>query len=256
MKRVPLLALAAVAVAATVGAALLVVPVARSAQPSTQPVSQSPVPTAGAPATDPLFVAFEGNLVAGQRVVMGAGGAGVGSACFQCHGLQGGGDGAGGFPRLAGQPAWYLYKQMQNYADGSRPNAIMTPIAVRLSQDERRDVSAYYAAALAGHRAPAASTDAELMQQGASIAAVGSALQGVQSCVGCHGPNGTGMPPDTPYLAGQGAAYLELQLRLWAQGQRSNDMQGVMADVAKRLTPEQRRSVALYFSSVAPPGQP
>lgn len=260
--------LAGTAAAAVAGAAVLAVPALREAAaqapaaPSASPPGSARVASAATPAgpkgDDALFAAFTGDLQAGQRVAMGASGAGAQGNCFQCHGLHGEGDGAGVFPWLAGQPAWYLYKQLGDYTNGTRANTIMTPIALRLSPQERRDVAAYYAAARAaperGARgAPQGGADAELLQQGGALAAIGSQQQGVQNCVGCHGPGGTGMPPDTPYLAGLSPRYLELQLQLWADGRRSNDVLGVMADVARRLSPEDRRAVARYFGSLPPP---
>lgn len=258
-------ALAAIVVLALAGAAVLAVPAVREAGNASAGAGSAPTATAtpvpvGEPA-NPLFVAFEGDPFAGQRIVMGAGGAGVAGACFQCHGTQGHGDGGAAFPRFAGQPAWYLYKQLADYANGRRPNDIMTPIAVRLGEQERRDVAAYYAAASntgGGTRSGtmARDIDAELVQRGGRISAVGSPERGVQSCVGCHGPAGSGLPPDTPYLAGQSPHYLELQLRLWSEGRRRNDPLGVMADVARRLTPQDRRAVAQYFGSLPPPTTP
>lgn len=207
---------------------------------------------AQAPAPPDLFVAFSGDPVAGQRVVMGASGAGVGGACFQCHGARGGGDQGGAFPRLAGQSAYYLWKQLENYADGTRPNAVMTPIAVKMGAQERRNVAAYYASARAGHREPPAA-DPVVLQLGGAIAAAGSPARGVQACLGCHGPGGTGMPPDVPYLAGQSASYLEHQLSEWRAGRRRNDTLGVMADIARRLDEHERRAVARYFAALPPP---
>lgn len=254
------LALVAVALAALLGAAALAVPLLREAAAADgaepPPASTAAAPQADAPAQAPLFVAFDGDPVAGQRVVMGASGAGVGAACFHCHGLQGGGDGGGGFPRLAGQPAYYLYKQLGDYANGKRPNDIMTPIAVKLTERERRDVAAYYAAAES--RTPGGGGvhqrfDGEQVQRGGSIAALGAPARGVQSCVGCHGPAGSGLPPDVPYLAGLAPHYIELQLRLWAEGRRTNDVLGQMADIARRLSPQDRNAVAQYFGSLPPP---
>lgn len=234
------------------------VPAAASA-PASAPAGPRNAAPQDAAASDPLFVAFEGDAQAGQRVVMGASGAGITSACFQCHGLQGQGDGGAAFPRLAGQPAWYLYKQLNDYAEGTRPHEVMTPIARALSVAQRRDVAAYYAAARpeAGDPPPAplmVGQQPELLQLGGMLSAIGSPQRGVQSCVGCHGPAGSGLPPETPYLAGLSPHYLELQLRLWAEGTRRNDPQGVMADVARRLTPQERRAVALYFGALPPPG--
>lgn len=193
-----------------------------------------------------------GDAVAGQRVAMGRNSAGMASACFRCHGLDGGGDAGGAFPRLAGQPAFYLYKQLVNYSDGSRPNDVMTPIALQLTPQERRDVAAFYSAAAAPYRPPPGRVDARLLQRGATLAAVGSQAQRMPSCVSCHGPEGRGLPPNGPSLAGQDANYLMLQLQWWAEGRRRNDALGVMADVARALSDEDRRAVSAYFASVPP----
>lgn len=190
-------------------------------------------------------------LRAGQRAVAGGTRAGTGAACFNCHGLNGEGDASGGFPRLAGLPAFYLAKQMDDYANGSRNNDKMTPIANAMSVDERRAVAIYYATlpVPAGRPVPA---DPARVQQGANIAAVGSSARGLQACSNCHGVAGSGMPPDVPPLAGQNPRYLALQLALWQQGTRRNDVAGVMADVARRLSPDEQRAVAEYFGALPP----
>lgn len=191
----------------------------------------------------------------GQRAVNGATRAGPGAACFNCHGMNGEGDAAGGFPRLAGLPAFYLAKQLDNYADGSRPNEVMTPIAVQLTEAQRRNIGVYYAT-LSAALAPVRDRNAELVQQGATLAALGSPARGVQACANCHGPQGIGMPPDVPYLAGQNAQYMELQLQRWHEGRRTNDILGVMRDVATRLSAEERRAVSQYYASLPAPQRP
>lgn len=172
-------------------------------------------------------------------------------ACITCHGLEGVGDGTGAFPRLAGQAAFYMFKQLQDYASGSRPNDIMTPIAQALTEAQMEDVSAYYAAIDAPYFPPP-EADAALLQQGGALSAVGSAERGIQACQNCHGPSGIGMPPSFPYLAGQYANYTILQLELWQQEVRRNDPLGVMADIAKRMTEDDIRASALYFETVRP----
>ena len=62
------------------------------------------------------------------------------------------------------------------------------------------------------------------------------------------------MAPVYPYLAGQYAAYLELQLDLWREGTRGGDPLNVMENIAKQMTDEQVRAVSLYFASVRPAG--
>lgn len=240
---------------------------AATAQPAKAPLARAeagrprpatPIPTTVNPEVipdlgdTPLFVAFEGDPRAGQRTVMGAASGGPGTACFSCHGLTGEGDSASGFPRLAGQPAYYLYRQLTGFADGSRPDDIMSPIAAQMTEQERRDAAAYYAAARAPFR-PLPPGDPKLLQLGGRLAISGSQARGVQSCVGCHGPDGVGVPPDTPYLAGQDAAYMEAQLKHWGEGRRHTDPLGVMADVARRLSPQERQWVVRYFAALPPP---
>jgi cytochrome c553 len=193
-----------------------------------------------------------GDIVNGRAVAVGAAGLGAGGACFSCHGLDGTGDGSGAFPRLTGQGSFYLYKQLKDYASGSRQNLIMGPIARALSDREMQDVSAYYASLEAPYGPRPQPVDGRLLQRGAALSAVGSAEQGIQACVNCHGPAGTGMPPSFPYLAGQYGTYIRITLEDWRQGRRINDAQGVMADIAKRMSPEDVDAVALYFESVRP----
>src|SRR5690606_13949705 len=81
---------------------------------------------------------------AGQAVAVGTFNAGPTGACFQCHGQGGEGDAAAAFPRLSGQSYGYLVKALKDYASGARQNEIMSPIAEALSEQEMRDVSAYY----------------------------------------------------------------------------------------------------------------
>lgn len=88
-----------------------------------------------------------------------------------------------------------------------------------------------------------------LAEQGKVIASSGSS--GVIACVTCHGAKGEGMAAaGFPYLAGQGRAYLALQLQSFAAGERSNP---VMAPIAKAMNPDQIKAVAAYYSQLPPP---
>src|SRR5688572_2641531 len=64
--------------------------------------------------------------------------------CANCHGSSGQG-GLTGAPRLAGLPQTYLAQQLAAYANGTRPHAVMAPIARGLTTEEREAVAAYYA---------------------------------------------------------------------------------------------------------------
>jgi cytochrome c553 len=175
-----------------------------------------------------------------------------GWACHSCHGLQGAGEGSGAFPRLAGQEAWYLYKQLRDYASGTRYNAVMTPIAQTMTDAQMQASAAWYAAQEDTPWPPRPRVDARVLQQGGALHAVGVSARGVQACANCHGEAGWGMGPSFPALAGQYADYLALQLRLWKAGERRNSPLGVMARIAAGMTEEEIEAVSLYYASVRP----
>ena len=175
------------------------------------------------------------------------------AACVQCHGVDGKGDRAAVFPRLSDQVYGYLYESLRHYASGARQNAVMTPIAKALTDQQMRDVSAFYAGQRQATQPERATGDPMLLQLGAALAAVGSAQRGVQGCLNCHGPAGVGLPPVYPYLAGQYANYLEAQLQAWKTGRRGGGEGSIiMEHIAKRLTDEEVRAVSLYYASLRP----
>jgi cytochrome c553 len=169
-------------------------------------------------------------------------------ACAQCHAYNGGSDGSGAFPRIAGQSPSYLAKELRDYASGVRLNAVMAPISKALSSDDILDVTAYYASINAPYL-PLASPNPALIKRGEQIAKVGDAARELQSCDNCHGPGGAGEPPAIPYLAGQYARYIAFQLTMWKRGFRNNSP-NAMADVAKRLDQREIDAVAAYFQQV------
>lgn len=179
------------------------------------------------------------------------------SACHTCHGLQGDGDSSGAFPRLTGQASWYLYKQLKDYASGARQNDVMSPIARALTDRQMQDVAAFYASQSATPLpASGQHPDPMLLQKGGAISATGLQDKGVAACVNCHGPAGKGLPPSFPYLAGQYRPYIELQFRFWKEGKRSNSPLQVMEHIAKSLSDEEIRALAVYFASLRPPAGP
>jgi cytochrome c553 len=193
----------------------------------------------------------------GRLVAMGGSArGGAGMACFTCHGPTGAGDAAGAFPRLAQLPGWYMYKQLGDYASGSRPNDVMTPIAQALSAAEREAVSVYYALSTAPRRDMASDPAPEprRLQWGAALVAIGSAERGIPACVNCHGGLSEGIPPSVPGIAGQNQTYTAAQLALWKEGVRRNDPLNVMGTIAAKMTDDDIQAVADYLARLAPPG--
>lgn len=195
-------------------------------------------------------LALEGDPAAGQFIHVG--GAGPETACFLCHDLAGQGDAAAGYPRLAGQSAYYLYKQLKDYAAGTRPNPTMARIAKTLTEKQMRDVAVWFSQ-IRGGAAAAPSPLPENVQPGQRLAIAGDARRQLPPCDSCHGTGGIGSFPAIPYLAGQNAPYLSEQLFQWQLGARNNDPLDMMSYVAKTLSTEEVGALARYYASLPPP---
>lgn len=176
-------------------------------------------------------------------------GAGQTAACASCHGKDGGGQAS--FPRLAGMNSAYLRKQLQDFAEGSRANPVMQPIAKALSPAERTAISSYYAA-LPIPAAPAATVPPDADSPGARLATRGRWEKGVPACVQCHGPGGIGVGDHFPAIAGQPAGYLAAQLQAWRTGTRKNDPLELMRHLSRRLSEDEIDAVAAWFAAQPP----
>jgi len=178
------------------------------------------------------------------------------TACISCHGAQGEGNAAAGFPRLAGQPSFYLERQMSAFADGRRDNPVMSPIAKAMNAQQRRDSSAWYASVDPGKAggAPAsaaAKPDAARQKRALALANQGDDKLQVQACINCHGPNGAGEAPAYPYLAGQHTAYLTAAMAEWKSGARKTDPSGQMPAIAARLGDQDVAALAAFYAAQA-----
>jgi len=168
-------------------------------------------------------------------------------ACASCHGAQGEGNAAAGFPRLAGLSAPYIQAQLTAFASGRRDNPVMMPVAKMLNADQAGAVAAYYAH-LPGPALPKAIPAAT--SPGAILALDGRWSDGIPACVACHGPDGIGVGTAFPPLAGQPAGYLKAQLEAWQQDKRPPGPLGLMGAVAKRLTPADVADVTHWFATL------
>lgn len=166
--------------------------------------------------------------------------------CQGCHGPDGNSM-VPQFPKLAGQGAKYIVKQLGDFKAGNRTNPTMAPFAAGLSEQDMEDLAAYFA-----QQTPAVgAANPDLVKLGQDIYRGGVTATGVAACAGCHGPGGTGNPAAAfPALSGQHADYTVAQLDAFASGERSNDPNQMMRLLAKRLTPEERRAVAEYIAGL------
>jgi cytochrome c553 len=183
-----------------------------------------------------------GAVIAAQGTVTGA------PPCAQCHAFNGVSDASGAFPRVAGQSAYYLAEQLRDFASGVRSNALMTPIAKALTADDIANVAAYFAG-LDAPFLPLRKPDEALVKAGERLAKAGNESRRIQACDNCHGPDGAGEPPALPYLAGQYALYIALELRMWQRGYRKNSPDE-MAVVARALDDREIAAVAAYYQQV------
>jgi cytochrome c553 len=186
--------------------------------------------------------AKHGAIIVAQGTAAGA------PPCAQCHAFNGVSDASGAFPRLAGQSAYYLAKQLRDFASGERASAIMSPIAKALSPDDVADVAAYFASVNAPFL-PLKAADAARVKRGEELAKVGSVERRIQNCDNCHGPEGAGEPPAIPYIAGQYAHYIAFTLQMWQQGFRKNSL-NTMGVIAKKLDDQEIAAVAAYYQQV------
>jgi cytochrome c553 len=173
--------------------------------------------------------------------------------CSRCHGVLGIGRPQEETPRLAGQPRFYLHKQLDDFVSGGRFDEKMTPVAHLLTPAQREAVASYYESLYAVPYPAAPYGEPSLVQKGGVLSAVGDTARGIRACEICHADAGVGIAPSFPYLAGQYAFYTEHQLLLWRSGARRNDPLEVMAEIARRLDEEEIRALALYFARVRPP---
>jgi len=167
--------------------------------------------------------------------------------CAACHGPDGNSVNPE-WPKLAGQHADYLVKQLEFFVAGERENATMKPMANVLDAQGREDVAAYYASQIVKPGA----ADPALVALGEKIYRSGNAESGVAPCMGCHGPNGAGNPAARyPALRGQHAKYIENQLHGFAEGKRVNENAVKMMQIlAARMTNREIRAVASYIQGL------
>ena len=163
--------------------------------------------------------------------------------CVACHGEQGV-SAVAEYPNLAGQSGAAIYKQLSDYRTGSRTNQLMTDVAKALDVTALADVAAYYAAQPKRNANPA--TLAESPEAIVRLVELGDPNRNIPPCASCH-RQGSGGPIETPILSEQGRDYLALQLRLYASGERRNDVYGRMRTIAAKLTPSEINGLATYY---------
>ncbi|MBX3604121.1 MAG: cytochrome c4 [Piscinibacter sp.] len=166
------------------------------------------------------------------------------SVCAACH-TNDGSRGSPANPILQGQHPEYLVKQLGEFKEGKRDNAIMKGFASALSEDDMRNVAAFYAGKTAK---PGFAKNKNLVALGEKIYRGGIADRSVPACSGCHSPTGAGIPAQYPRVAGQHADYTEAQLLAFRGGTRKNSPQ--MTGVAAKMNDQEIKAVSDYIAGL------
>jgi cytochrome c553 len=166
----------------------------------------------------------------------------AGGSCFLCHGANGEST-SEVFPRLAGQNAEYIAKQLKAFKTGQRKSSAMADMSARLTDDEMLALGKYYEK-MTPPREP--SKEPLLAGMGQYIYHNGNKFSGVPSCASCHGANGEGST-NLPRLASQFSGYIHTQLKQFNTRQR-NDVNQVMHVVAEKMTELEMVAVAEYLA--------
>lgn len=220
-----------------------------------------------------LTVSISLALLAGAGYAQAQGNASAGktkaASCAGCHG-ENGNSTMPGFPKLAGQHAGYLVKQLKAFKNGERNAPMMAPLAMGLDEKSMEEIAAYYAGnKISPNPAPKlpasdddddapAKTDEQqkaeleaLITQGGDLYRNGNISREVSACVACHGPYAEGNKPASyPSLHSQHADYLIKTLTDFKNGQRTKNPENMMHMIAKKMTEDDIKAVSYYISTL------
>jgi len=167
--------------------------------------------------------------------------------CAGCHGQDGNSANAI-WPKLAGQHASYLVKQLKEFKDGTRADAVMQGMAATLAtEQDMQDVAAYYES----QKIKGGAFNKDLVAKGEAIYRGGITETSVPACIACHSPSGDGNGPAAfPSLKSQFPEYTVAQLQKFKNSSRSNDAGSMMRNVAARMLDSEMEAVAAYLAGI------
>jgi len=189
-----------------------------------------------------LAVAAQGNAESGKA---------KSAMCAACHGADGNSL-VPMYPKLAGQSANYIAKQLADFKKGAssagkegRNNPIMGGMVMALSEQDMADLGAYFASQTRTATTDVSNDVAHNLYLG------GDTERNITACVACHGQKGQGMPAaGFPSLASQNAEYIKIQLTTFRSGQRANDNNAMMRNVAAELTDDEIMKLAQHIAAM------
>jgi cytochrome c553 len=166
--------------------------------------------------------------------------------CAACHGADGNSVNPI-WPRLAGQHASYIAKQIRDFKTMKRMDPTMQGMAATVQDADIDNIAAYFES-----QKPAAATyDESLLEMGQNIYRGGITETSVAACMSCHSPSGAGNgPAGFPSLKGQHPEYIVTQLQKFKDGVRANDPGKMMRGVANRMSDKEMKAVAAYIAAM------
>jgi len=184
--------------------------------------------------------ALKGNVEAGEAKA---------ATCAACHGVDGNSTNPE-WPKLAGQHADYLQRQLQLYKTAGRENAVMAGMVITLNDQDMADLAAYFNA----QTRQDGIADESLIDLGAKVYRAGNPETGAAACIACHGPSGAGNPQaGYPALAGQHGLYVANALRAFRDGAvwgKDDEANAVMSEVAAKLSDQEIEAVSSYIQGL------
>jgi len=170
----------------------------------------------------------------------------INNLCIACHAIDGNSV-VSVNPKLAGQHAAYISKQLNNFKSGLRENIVMAGMVANLTEEDMINLGNYFSEQdillLSAQKNGVGSL-------GENIFRAGIRSKGVAACAGCHGPSGHGIPDKYPRLNAQHSEYTLAQLNAFRLGLRKNDPEAVMRTIAQKLTEQEMQSVADYIQGL------
>jgi cytochrome c553 len=227
------------------------------AQNSTAPASASAKPAATAPAAAassatpaaaPMAAAASHDWMSTTKPGDATVGQGKAAACGACHGVDGNSSDPQ-YPKLAGQHEMYIAHQLHNFKSGERQNAIMLGMSMPLSDQDTRDIGAYFAS----KQSLPGVADQALVAQGEKLYRQGDTQRGIPACMACHAIDGRGNPGAMyPQLTSQHAQYIEAKLKDFHDGVTwgGEPHAQIMPAIAKKLEPQDIAAVASYIEGL------
>jgi len=168
------------------------------------------------------------------------------TTCVACHGADGNSP-SNLYPKIAGQHASYIVKQLQEFKSGDREDPIMAGMVAALTEEDMQDLAAYYSSQIMTPE----TVSTEVAEAAKKFYMGGDKARAIPGCTACHGPRGNGLElAKFPKISGQHPAYIKSQLIKFRDNARHNDPNGMMVDVSGKLSDEDIELLSQYISAL------